>query len=191
MRLDGARLALLSLLLTAMACGDGGGGAVDATTGGDAASGPDGRAADAATADATAPDAPAPDAPAPDASLPDAAQPDAASVAGWTACYTLSCPPGEGCCEPPGGGSGACAPVDDPCTGLLITCDGREDCGGEVCCQGVTAVTCGDTAMCPGGNEACATDEDCPILESCCPPPTGPGGEPRHPFGTCQPACAF
>ena len=72
----------------------------------------------------------------------------------------------QGCCYNAAMNMKCSAPND--CNGpIMFYCDGREDCGGGLCCVDNTEATC--NASCPSALYACLDDMDCPPATMCMP----------------------
>jgi hypothetical protein len=115
----------------------------------------------------------------------DAAPPDDAAVvvhdaripvdapARGVPCGDDFCDPDEtqGCCVAPSGDAG-CSPLDGLCLDDLVSCDGREDCLGDVCCDFGQGPACSNMFDCveqQGGTPVCHGDVDCiPVTPHCC-----------------------
>ena len=100
--------------------------------------------------------------------------------------HAVACPGVAGCtCAAPGAcclgaidsRAGACV---DPreCAGLVLSCDGPEDCGGGVCCLTSTGSSCAASSACTG-QWLCRGDSECvgsPNGGSCLPADYGTKG---------------
>jgi hypothetical protein len=93
------------------------------------------------------------DAAALDARVPiDAVSLDAAAF-GVPCGDTMFCDPAtsQGCCVD-GVAEPMCEPINGLCTGDLTSCDGPEDCGGDICCDYGQGPGCGDAPSCTSDN---------------------------------------
>jgi hypothetical protein len=75
----------------------------------------------------------------------------------------------EDCCFVGGGGGGSATCVaSGTCEGTPSTCDGPEDCGGDICCGSFAGASC--SATCEGqAAELCHTEADCQTTgDMCC-----------------------
>lgn len=72
-----------------------------------------------------------------------------------------------------------CQAADAQCDGVLVACDGAEDCGDQLCCGTDNGGTeCADSCT---GYHICNGDNDCNDGESCCPNGGGaPNGGLQH-----------
>ncbi len=77
----------------------------------------------------------------------------------------------------------SCIAPSASCTGFSATCDGKEDCGGQSCCE-TGSVTIGCVAAC-SGYVICRDDDDCAAnMPKCC-----PAIGTMEPWGRCYVAC--
>lgn len=94
---------------------------------------------------------------------------DAGSTAGID-CGMEVCDEGsqECCITGIGGGGSATCVASGTCEGTPSTCDGPEDCGGDICCGTFGGATCSST--CEGqAAELCHSESDCTTVgEMCC-----------------------
>ena len=95
------------------------------------------------------------------------------------ACGAATCTTGQVCCDQPGSPVGmlSCIPQGGACpSGVILACDGPEDCASHECCHAGSGATCTDPAsgsMCP--MRLCHGPGDCATDETCCPAaPLGP-----------------
>ncbi|MCP4443782.1 MAG: hypothetical protein GY811_00355 [Myxococcales bacterium] len=78
-------------------------------------------------------------------------------------------------------GSVACV-AQNSCTSTPSTCDGPEDCGGDICCGFLSGASCSLT--CEGNvAELCHTPADCSTTGDMCCPIFGP-------LSACAPTCS-
>ncbi|MGE0788092.1 MAG: hypothetical protein AB7S26_20645 [Sandaracinaceae bacterium] len=92
-------------------------------------------------------------------------------------CGASVCARGQVCCTRPGG-AGSCMADAMTCSGgIVLGCDGPEDCsGGQACCaalttDGINGARCLDAAMCtaPMRSAICHDASSCASGEMCCP----------------------
>ncbi|MBZ0116067.1 MAG: hypothetical protein K8H88_03655 [Sandaracinaceae bacterium] len=89
-------------------------------------------------------------------------------------CGTMTCSDPQVCCTTFAMGAVTMTCTDSSmCMGATVSCDGPEDCPGQVCCAmrtpgGGGGTACVDAAECQFG-QLCRTMADCDGMEMCCP----------------------
>lgn len=107
------------------------------------------------------------------------------------ACGGTTCVAGHTCCLDFAFGPGCVVGGGAACDGIVVTCDGVEDCGGNACCESGIGfqISCSSSLLCtsPGVSQICRDATDCtdPTAKMCC----YDVGLPGEPWGRCRPGC--